>query len=133
MKQLEVGNKASITKCFNEADVETFARVSGDTNPLHLDDTYAKDSIFKQRVVHGALVNSLFSNLLGNVLPGEGTIYCKQNSSFTKPVFLNDEITATVEITSIDKLKHRIYFTTTATNHHNDLVIKGDAMVLYKP
>ncbi len=133
MNQLEVGNKASITKRFESGDVDAFAQVSGDTNPIHLDDTYAKRSIFKQRVVHGALVNSLFSNLLGNVLPGKGTIYCKQNTSFTKPVFLNDDITATVEITTIDHQKHRIYLTTTATNQHNDIVIKGDAMVLYKP
>jgi len=132
MNDFKVGQSVSITRKFTESDVEAFAAISHDDNPLHLDADFAKDSIFKARVVHGALVNSLFSSLLGTKLPGEGTIYCKQDTTFLAPVYINDSITATVTIKRLEAKKDRIILTTQAFNHHGKMVIDGEAMILYK-
>lgn len=107
-----------------------FSKLSGDQNPIHLEESFAKKTIFKQRVVHGSLVNSLFSNILGNEMPGVGTIYCKQDSKFLKPVYIGDTVTAEVTISHIDAEKNRVYLDTKAYNQHGDLVIAGTAMVL---
>ncbi len=126
-----IGDAASITRTFNTKDVELFSKVSGDYNPVHLDKDYAKTTIFKRRVVHGALINAMFSSLLGTTLPGEGSIYCNQKTRFTKPVFIDDTITATVAIESIDYEKKRIVLSTVAFNEREEVVLKGEAMVLY--
>ena len=90
-KTLKVGDKASRSKIFTENDVKQFAEVSTDKNPIHLDENYAQNTIFKQRIVHGMLVGSLFSGILGCDLPGEGTIYLGQTLSFKAPVPLNEK------------------------------------------
>jgi len=131
-ESLVIGQSAEIKRMFTEDDVYHFARLSGDKNPLHLDDSYARSTRFKKRVVHGALVNSLFSNLLGTKCPGEGSIYCMQNTRFLKPVYLNETITARVTIDRIDQDKHRIYLKTQAFNETDALVIDGEAMILYE-
>ncbi|MCL4158562.1 UNVERIFIED_CONTAM: hypothetical protein GTU68_012634, partial [Idotea baltica] len=100
-QKFNVGDNASITKRFSSEDVVQFADVSEDNNPIHLDDAAAAESIFGQRVVHGMLVGSLFSALIGTKLPGKGSIYLGQNLSFKAPVMIDDEITATVEVTSV--------------------------------
>lgn len=89
IKDLKVGDTAFFEKTITDADVILFAGVSGDLNPVHIDELYAKTSIFKKRIVHGGLVNALFSTVLGTQLPGNGTIYMGQNSKFLKPVFLD--------------------------------------------
>ncbi len=128
---IEIGEHASITRTFNEHDVKAFSKISGDYNPLHLDKHYAKSTIFKKPVVHGALINALFSSLLGTTLPGEGAIYCHQESKFTRPVYIGETITATVTIESMDIEKERITLTTIAKNQDDVMVLKGKAMVLY--
>ena len=127
-----VGSSVAVTKTFTAEDVEAFSRLSGDCNPLHLDPAYAKNTRFKRCVVHGALVNSLFSQLLGTKLPGEGAIYCHQDSVFTYPVYVGDAITAFVEVAHIDKEKHRITLITKAENQDAKVVIEGKATVLYR-
>lgn len=128
--RLSLGDSVQTKRSFSSEEVERFSELSGDRNPLHLEETYAAKTIFKKRVVHGSLVNSLFSNLLGNHLPGEGTIYCKQDSKFLKPVYIGDEITAIVEVVEIDADKNRVFLDTSAYNQHGEKVIAGKALVL---
>ncbi len=132
MSKIFVGQKAQVTRKFTEHDVGEFSELSLDFNPVHLDPDYAKNSMFGQRIVHGILVSSLFSGLLGKHLPGEGTIYLGQELSFKKPVYLDQEVTATVEIIEIREDKPIITLSTTCINDDNELVISGKAVVLYK-
>jgi acyl dehydratase len=128
---LEVGDRASISKAFTARDVELFAGLSLDDNPLHLDEAAAADSVFGQRIVHGALVASLFSALLGTKLPGKGTIYLGQTTSFKAPVFLDDEVTATVEVIEVREARGIAKLKTTAINSVGKVVINGEATVKF--
>ncbi|GAA3936462.1 MaoC family dehydratase [Litoribacillus peritrichatus] len=132
MTQLQVGQKAQITRKFTEHDVGHYSELSLDFNPVHLDPDYARKSMFGQRIVHGMLVAGLFSGLLGKHLPGEGTIYLGQDIQFKKPVYLDQDITATVEIIEVRKDKPIITLSTTAINDEDEIVITGQAVVLYK-
>ncbi len=129
IKNLRIGDTASITKIITQEHVEQFAEISNDRNPIHLDDTFAKTTIFGRRVAHGMLVAGLFSGLLGQTLPGEGTIYLGQTLKFVKPVFIGDEVTASVEITNIREDKPIITLKTVCTNHDGEVVIDGEAVV----
>lgn len=95
---MTVGDSASITRVFTDEDVRLYADLSTDHNPVHLDAEFAASTQFGQRIVHGMLVGSLFSALLGEHLPGNGTIYMSQNLQFKAPVYLNTEVIASVEI-----------------------------------
>ena len=128
-KNLKIGDKASRSKIFTEEDVKRFAEVSTDKNPIHLDEEYAKNTIFKQRIVHGMLVGSLFSGILGCDLPGEGTIYMGQTLSFKAPVPLNEKVTATVELTNIREDKPIATFKTVCVDSKGKIVIEGEATV----
>lgn len=128
--KLFLGNSASISKIFNEQDVENFATLSEDRNPVHLNDEFAKNSIFKQRIVHGMLTASLFSGLLGEKLPGKGTIYLGQNIKFTSPVPIGDKVTATVEIINIRDDKPIITLRTFCKDSNGNIVVDGEAVVL---
>ncbi len=130
IEELAVGDKASLTKKFVEADVVGFAEVSGDRNPAHMDEAYAQTTIFKTRIVHGMLVGSLFSAILGTELPGLGSIYTNQSLKFTKPVYLNDEITATVTVRELILEKNRVVLDTTAVNQRGEVVIVGEAVIM---
>lgn len=132
MTQLQVGQKAQITRKFTEHDVGQYSELSLDFNPVHLDPDYARKSMFGQRIVHGMLVAGLFSGLLGKHLPGEGTIYLGQDIQFKKPVYLDQDITATVEIIEVREDKPIITLSTTAINDEDEIVITGQAVVLYK-
>ena len=129
MKRFQLGDKVSVTKKFSETDINDFSKLSLDTNPLHLDAAYAKDSIFGQQIVHGMLVASLFSGLLCIELPGEGSIYLGQSLSFTGPVFIGDEVTATVEIVKIREDKPIITLRTYCEKSDGSIVIDGEAVV----
>jgi acyl dehydratase len=124
-----IGDKATLTKKFTEADVVAFASLSLDDNPIHLDSDAAAKSIFGMRVVHGMLVASLFSALLGTKLPGKGSIYMGQKLRFTAPVFIGDVITATVEIINIRTDKPIVTLRTTAHNQDGIMVIDGEAVM----
>ena len=131
--EVKIGATASRSKAFSSEDVNVFASVSTDLNPIHLNEEAAKKTIFKQRVVHGHLVSSLFSGILGCDLPGEGTIFMEQSAKFLAPVFLDQTITATVEIVDIREDKPVITLQVVATNEEGVAVIKGLAKVLYPP
>jgi len=128
-KELKVGDTASISKAFTEEEVRQFADMSQDTNPIHLDDEFAKNSVFGQKIVHGMLVSSLFSGLVGMHLPGEGTIYLGQNTKFKAPIMIGEEVTASVEITNIREDKPIITLRTQIVNSQGKVAIEGEAVV----
>lgn len=125
----EIGASASRTKIITDDDIRGFAHISTDTNPIHLDEDYAKDSIFGERIAHGMLTASLISAVLANDLPGPGTIYLNQTLKFTKPVYIGDTITATCTIKAVKERSKIITFDTLITNQDGDLVLEGEAVV----
>jgi len=128
--QLKIGDAASIEKTFSMEDVLAFARISGDANPAHVDPEYAKRSIFGSCIVHGFLVGSLFSAILGTKLPGLGTIYTGQTLKFTRPVYIGDTIKATITLKDLIPDKQRAIFDCVATNQDGTTVLLGEATVL---
>ena len=131
MKNLKVGQTASLTKAFSAADVEMFANLSLDKNRIHLDEQYAQDSIFHQRIVHGFLSGSLISAVIGTVLPGEGAIYLHQDMDFRKPVFIDERITAVVTVEAVNEEKHICRLHTQCVNANGDVKIDGKAIIKY--
>lgn len=109
---LEVGMSASYSQTITDSDIKQFAGISGDRNPVHVDTLYAENSRFKKRIAHGMISSSFFSALFGTKLPGEGCVYVAQNLKFRKPVYIDDTVVATVEITSINFEKRRVFFDT---------------------
>ena len=128
--QLEVGQKASFTKTVTEADVYNFAGVTGDFNPAHMNEEYAKNTAFKTRIAHGMLSAGFISAVLGTKLPGPGTIYLNQDLIFTKPVQFGDTITATITVDELIKEKNRAILKTVCTNQDGDVVVEGTAKVM---
>jgi 3-hydroxybutyryl-CoA dehydratase len=127
---IEIGQKASHTKTITAEDVEAFARISGDSNPVHLDDAYAATTQFGKRIAHGILTAGLISAVLANELPGPGSVYLNQTLSFKAPVFLNDTITATVEVTAYREGRGIATLKTTCHNQEGKLVLEGEAVLL---
>jgi 3-hydroxybutyryl-CoA dehydratase len=125
--ELRVGDSAQISKTITESDIELFARATGDFNPVHLDQAYAEKTSFKGRIAHGLLSVGLLSTILGNTLPGHGTIYLSQEVKFLAPVRIGDTITAKVEVIELIPEKNRAKFRTTCTNQDGKLVVEGTA------
>ncbi|MGN8896154.1 MaoC family dehydratase [Flavonifractor sp. HCP28S3_F3] len=125
-----VGQTASVTRTISESDVYLFAGVTGDLNPAHTNEEYAKTTHFKTRIAHGMLSAGLISAVLGMQLPGPGTIYTGQTLKFLAPVHIGDTITATAEIKSLDLERNRVVLTTTCTNQEGTMVITGEATAL---
>jgi len=126
---LRVGAKSFLSKAFTEEEVFQFANISADKNPLHLDKDFGTASIFGQRIVHGMLVASLFSGLIGMELPGQGSIYLGQNLTFKNPVFIDEQVTASVEIINIREDKPIVTLRTVCINSEGKVVIEGEAVV----
>lgn len=131
-KVVQVGDKAARQRTFTEADVHQFADLTGDHNPVHLDAEFAAGTQFKAQIAHGMLVGSLFTGILGEELPGPGSIYMSQNLSFKAPVYLGQEVTATVEVTNIREGKGIVSLDTYVTDQEGKVLVKGDA-VLFVP
>ena len=129
-EDFKVGMKAHTSKTITETDVILFAGVSTDINPVHLDEEAAKKGIFGKRVAHGILVSGLISAVLGNKLPGPGSIYMGQELKFLAPVFIGDTITAEVEIVELIPEKCRIKLNTTCYNQDGKVVIAGSALIM---
>ncbi|MBW4048755.1 MAG: bifunctional enoyl-CoA hydratase/phosphate acetyltransferase [Proteobacteria bacterium] len=131
--ELKVGNSASLTRNFTEDEVQTFALMSGDVNPSHVDATFAASDPFHKVVAHGMWSAALISNVLGTQLPGPGTVYLSQDLNFLKPVFLGDTVRVTVTVTAIDTTAGRAPRATlhcTVVNQRNETVVEGSAHVL---
>ena len=132
MKKLEIGQMASFSKTISETDVYQYAGIVGDFNPVHINEEAARQSFFGRRIAHGMLVGSLISAVLGNKLPGEGTIYLEQNLKFKKPVFFGDTVTAIVRVSDVINESKGIYkLETQIFNQQNILTHDGYAVVKY--
>ena len=127
IQELKIGDSAQISKTITESDIELFARATGDFNPVHLDQAYAEKTSFKGRIAHGLLSVGLLSSILGNILPGHGTIYLSQEVKFIAPVKIGDTITARVEVIELIPEKNRAKFRTTCLNQEGKVVVDGIA------
>ena len=129
IEDLEIGMMRSLTKEVTTRDIELFAEVSTDRNPVHLDDAYAADTIFEGRIAHGMLTAGLVSAVIGEQLPGHGTVYLGQSLKFLAPVRPGDVVTAEVEVLEIDYAKRRVRLDTRCLVDGKP-VLKGQANVL---
>jgi len=127
---MKVGDSAEITKTIEQSDIDAFARVTGDHNPVHVDEEFAKTTRFGRRIAHGMLTASLISAVLANKLPGEGSVYLGQTLKFVAPVFPGDEITARVTVLEIREDKPIVKLETVCVNQRGEVVIRGEATVL---
>ena len=130
ISEMKLGDSASFTKTVSEHDVYTYAGVSGDFNPAHVNEVEAQKGMFGKRIAHGMLSAGFISTVLGTQLPGPGTIYMGQELRFTKPVFFGDTITATVTVAELIPEKNRAILDTVCTNQNGEVVIKGKATVM---
>ena len=126
----KVGDSAEITKTIEQSDIDAFASVTGDRNPVHVDEEFAKSTRFGKRIAHGMLTASLISAVLANKLPGEGSVYLGQTLQFVAPVFPGDEITARVTVKEIREDKPIVKLETICMNQRGEVVIRGEATVL---
>lgn len=126
---LTVGEYAEFSKTISEADIYMFAGITGDLNPAHIDEAYAKQTFFKQRIAHGVLLGGFISAVIGMKLPGTGTIYIKQEYSFQAPAYIGDTITAKVEVIELLQEKNRVKLRTTCNNQNGVIILDGQALV----
>ena len=127
---LQVGDSAEVSKTIADEDVRAFAELTGDRNPVHLDEEYAAATRFGSRVAHGMLGASLISAVLANELPGRGTVYLSQTLRCTAPVFLGDTVTARVVVKQVREDKPIVTLETVCTNDRGERVVEGEAVVL---
>jgi 3-hydroxybutyryl-CoA dehydratase len=128
-EDLSVGMEASFAKTLSNDDVLTFAHLSGDVNPVHLNDEFAAGTVFKQRIAHGLLTASLISTVLGTKLPGPGSIYLSQNLKFRAPVYIGDEVVATARVTALDQEKARATLACDCSVN-GKTVLEGEAVIM---
>lgn len=129
-ESLAVGMQAEMSRTISLEDIERFAQVTGDDNPVHIDDAAAARSRFGRRIAHGMLSAGLISAVLGTRLPGPGVIYLSQSLRFTRPVFPGDVITATAEVLELVPAKRRVRLATTCRNQAGEVVLEGEALVM---
>lgn len=129
IEELKVGDRAEFTKTIAESDIYLYAGITGDLNPAHINETYAAKTFFKTRIAHGMLLGGFISSILGNHLPGPGTIYIRQELNFLAPVRIGDTITAKAEVAEIIDEKNRVRLKTTCVNQDGTLVLDGEAIV----
>lgn len=130
MVDIQVGDEASRTLVISDDTIRGFAEVTGDTNPVHLDDEYAAGTRFGRRIAHGMIAAGVVSATLANDLPGPGTLYLNQTLTFTLPVFPGDTITATVKVISVRPDKPIVTLSTVCTNQDGAVVLEGEAIVM---
>jgi 3-hydroxybutyryl-CoA dehydratase len=126
----KVGDSVQLTKTFGDAEIEKFAQLTGDRNPLHMDEAFAARTRFGRRIAQGILSASLISTCVGMHLPGTGAIYLDQTLRFVKPVYVGDAVTLTVTVSQIREDKPLLTLATIWTNQHGQRVIEGEAHVL---
>ena len=127
--EIKVGDSAEFTKTLSEADIYLFAGVTGDMNPFHVDEEYARKTFFKGRIAHGMLLAGFISTVVGCKLPGPGAIYVKQELKFLSPGRIGDTITAKATVTEVVTEKNRVILQTTCTNQNGEIVVDGQAML----
>lgn len=129
LEDLQVGMSETYAKTVTEADIVAFAEISGDTNPVHLDEAFAAATPFKGRIAHGMLGASLISTVFGTRLPGPGSIYISQDLRFKAPVRIGDTVTARVTVTEIIAEKRRVKFACDC-RVGDTVVIEGEAVMM---
>jgi 3-hydroxybutyryl-CoA dehydratase len=129
IEDLEIGMTRDLTKTITNRDIDLFAEVSTDRNPVHLDDAYARDTIFEGRIAHGMLTAGLISAVIGEQLPGHGSVYLGQSLKFMAPVRPGDTVFAQVKVTAIDHARRRVTLETHCAVG-DTVVLKGEALVL---
>ncbi len=128
MEDIKVGMKVSYSQTITDADIKTYAGVSGDHNPVHVSQEYAEQSRYGKRLAHGMISIGFFSALFGMRLPGPGCVYVAQNTKFKRPVYIDDTVTAVAEVTAISLENKRVFFSTNCYVK-NKIVISGDAEI----
>lgn len=129
IEALHVGMAAELAKTYDAWDINTFAALTGDLNPAHVDEAFAERTIFKEKIAHGTLTASLVSAVLGMKLPGPGSIYLSQELRFLRPVRIGDTVTARVEVIEVVRDEKLVKLRTTCTNQRGELVLDGTALV----
>ncbi|MDG1530488.1 MAG: MaoC family dehydratase [Paracoccaceae bacterium] len=129
IEEMSVGMSRHLTKVVTDEDIKMFAKISTDHNPVHLDDDYARDTIFGGRIAHGMLTAGLISAVIGEQLPGHGTVYMGQSLKFLAPVRPGDAVRAEVTVTAIDHAKRRVTLDCRC-KVGDRTVLKGEATVL---
>ena len=129
LEDLKVGQQAMFGRTVTDADIAAFAGVSGDTNPIHLHDGFAKSTRFGRRIAHGMLSGSYISTVIGTKLPGPGSIYISQTMNFMAPVLIGETITAVATVSAIDERRRRVTLKTQCLNG-DKVVIDGEAVIL---
>ena len=125
IEDFEVGQHVMLTKTFTEDDVRRFIEITGDMNPLHVDEAFASKTVFHGRVLHGMLTASILSTMVGMLLPGAGAIYRSQTLSFLRPVHIGETVTAHFLVRAIDRPRHRLTIESWIENAAGERVIEG--------
>lgn len=126
---LKMGQSAEMVHTITEDDIQKFGDLSGDYNPLHFNEEWAKTTMFGSRIAHGILTASYISAVIGMHLPGPGTIYMSQSMRFMAPVRIGDTITARVEVVQLNDEKERVTLKTTCTNQDGTIILDGEALI----
>ena len=125
ISEMKIGDYAEFAKTIAEADIYLFAGLTGDLNPAHVNEEYARETFFKTRIAHGILQAGFISAAIGMQLPGPGTIYIRQELNFLAPVRIGDTVTARVEVAEINAEKNRVVLKTTCRNQNQETVLEG--------
>ena len=125
IEDFQVGQHASFTKTFTEEDMQHFIAITGDVNPLHVDEEFARRTKFGRRVLQGMLTASILSTMVGMMLPGTGAIYRSQTLNFLRPVYVGDTVTAHFVVRAIDRARHRLTIDSWIENAAGERVIEG--------
>lgn len=128
-EDLTLGQSAQMTKIVTASDIEAFAAVSGDVNPVHLDEAYARTTPFQGRIAHGMLSAAYISAVIGTRLPGPGAIYLSQSLKFRRPVKIGDAVVATVTVSALDERRGHVTFTTIC-QVDGKTVVEGEAVIM---
>lgn len=131
MDRFVVGQKVILERTFSLEEVIAYAKITGDDNPLHVDEEYAKNSRFGGNIVHGMFVMGVVSKILGTILPGNGTIYLGQDVRFKRPVYVDKKVFIEVEIAEIENDRY-IYLNTKVLDEEKNCLVEGSAKVLYE-
>ena len=131
-EDIQIGDTATFSKTISEFDIYQFAGITGDFNPMHINEEFADTTIFEDRIAHGLLTGSFISTVLGMKLPGPNSIYLSQSFTFTAPVKIGDTITAKVEVIEKQDEKKFIKLKTQVWNQHKKMVVDGEALVMKK-
>ncbi len=129
--KLVVGQKASQTRKFSQQEVLAFSKLTGDDNPIHFDNGYASSTRFKKIIVQGPMVVSLIGGILGSTLPGPGTIYISQETKFLKPLYIDETVTAWVEVVKIRKDKPIVTLKNWIEKQNGEIVLEGQSVILF--